>query len=153
MTKLLSTVRWSNCSSRQIDWDSTRVGCVSITSKGAEGFSFDGGQLQVVQALGVHSPEGNAGRKARYLQSLGTLTNALSGRPLDTFDTELRLNPSAPTLVERIWEAALTEQADTTVRAGGRYSHRFHPGGARGDHRPGISFVDSGRENAASRPG
>ncbi|MDV6271784.1 hypothetical protein R3Q16_34935, partial [Rhodococcus globerulus] len=42
---------------------------------------------------------------------MGTLTNALPGRPLDALDTELRLNPSAPTLMERIWEAALTEQS------------------------------------------
>ncbi|MFE5645012.1 LLM class flavin-dependent oxidoreductase [Rhodococcus sp. NPDC056516] len=81
----------------------------------------NGGQPQVARALGVQRPEVGDERKARYLRSLGVLVDALSGRPLDPGDPELRLNPSAPTLVDRIWEAALTEQSghDSAGRGNG----------------------------------
>lgn len=60
-----------------------------------------------------------AERKADYIWALSRLGDALDGLPLDA--SGARLNPSAPGLRSRIWEAALTEESgfDTGARGHG----------------------------------
>ncbi|MGC0363856.1 alkanesulfonate monooxygenase SsuD/methylene tetrahydromethanopterin reductase-like flavin-dependent oxidoreductase (luciferase family) [Rhodococcus sp. 27YEA15] len=79
----------------------------------------NGGHPAVARSLGMLRQGDTDQRKADYLRSLDILTGALAGEPLDPTDPEFRLNPSAPTLVDRMWEAALTEQSGHDIAARG----------------------------------
>lgn len=71
----------------------------------------NGGQPLTAQALGVEVSADREVKKADYLERLAVLTRALDGEPLN--GTDQRVNPPAPGLSDRIWEAALTELTGT----------------------------------------
>ncbi|WP_375388131.1 LLM class flavin-dependent oxidoreductase [uncultured Amnibacterium sp.] len=79
----------------------------------------NGGQPVIADALGVRLEGDRAAKKADHLHRLQLLERALDGHPLGA--TDQRINPPAPGLTSRIWEAALTEQtgADAALRGHG----------------------------------
>jgi alkanesulfonate monooxygenase SsuD/methylene tetrahydromethanopterin reductase-like flavin-dependent oxidoreductase (luciferase family) len=79
----------------------------------------NGGQPAIATALGITLDPDRERKKAAYLRSLATLADVLRGEPINGTDQEL--NPQAPTLANRIWESALTEQTgrDSAARGNG----------------------------------
>lgn len=89
--------------------------------------ALSGGRLELGVANGGYQPglpelfgrpsyADAASRRSAYLRQFGELLAALDGHPLD--DEGTRLNPPAPGLTGRVWEATLSEQSG--FEAGGR---------------------------------
>jgi alkanesulfonate monooxygenase SsuD/methylene tetrahydromethanopterin reductase-like flavin-dependent oxidoreductase (luciferase family) len=92
--------------------------------------ALSGGRLELGVANGGYQPglpelfgrpsfADQAQRRSVYLEQFTQLLHAIGGTPLD--DAGTRLNPPAPQLRSRVWEAALSEQSgyDAGARAHG----------------------------------